>query len=159
IVGVGLLVAGESLSHYLLVLPPKIALKEAAAAPIEEHQDRYGDPLPPGALARLGTVRQRAPDSQLAVTADGKEIVTFSHDSTFRRFDVQTGALRAVRSLPEANAWGLLNWLSPRGTFALTAGISGAGKYHLNLWELSQGKVRHSLSLPGIPWGAAFSAN
>ncbi len=48
----------------------------AAAPPAEEKHDQYGDPLPPGAIARLGTTRFRT-DSKivyLAVSADRKMI-------------------------------------------------------------------------------------
>lgn len=38
--------------------------------------DRYGDPLPPGAIARLGTVRWRPPERQ----GSGQERISFSPD-------------------------------------------------------------------------------
>lgn len=118
---------------FAALVPPEALPNDAPAAPAEARKDRYGDPLPPGALARLGTVRQRAPESHLAVTADGKEIIALSRDLTVRRFDAQTGKLRSIRQLPKAcSVLQYQTWLSPRGTFALTEN-DGEPRYHLDV--------------------------
>jgi RNA polymerase sigma factor (sigma-70 family) len=56
------------------------------------------DPLPPGAILRLGTNRwrQRTPASFLACVADGKTVVSASADSRFYVWDFDTG--KALRS-------------------------------------------------------------
>src|SRR5438132_13960882 len=90
-----------------------LSLPAAGAGWCGQSQDRYGDPLPPGPPARLGTLRQRAPDADLAVTADGKEVVTVGPDLTVRRFDARTGKLRTTRQLPAGRPYH--TWLSPRG--------------------------------------------
>jgi RNA polymerase sigma factor (sigma-70 family) len=163
ILGVSLLAAGAGVSRYAAVVPPESAPKEAADSPAETRKDIHGDPLPPGALARLGTVRQRAPDSHLAVTADGREIVAVGDDLTVRRFDAQTGALRSIRQMPKAR--GMIQyrtWLSPHGTFALSANDSEP-HYHLDLWDLAEGKIRQKLPLSSEHdlsiCGAAFAAD
>src|SRR5205085_1562676 len=51
------------------------------------------DPLPPGAIARLGTVRFRHGDqiNAVVVAPDGKLLATGSRDGTLALWDVETG--------------------------------------------------------------------
>lgn len=74
--------------------------------------DRYGDSLPAGAIARLGTTRFRHGGSVLAVAyaADGKSLVTASEDETVRRWDAVSGKELARFAAPGFAA------LSPDGS-------------------------------------------
>jgi RNA polymerase sigma factor (sigma-70 family) len=78
--------------------------------------DRYGDPLPPRALARLGTVRFRHGDqvNQIALSPDGKSLVSASRDKTVRVWDLATG--REVRRFGPAARDALSVAFSPGGT-------------------------------------------
>src|SRR3954462_15326029 len=55
--------------------------------------DRNGDPLPAGALARLGTLRWRhaEPIVFAAFVQDGKAVLTGGQDQVFRLWDRATG--------------------------------------------------------------------
>src|SRR5712691_13389498 len=65
-------------------------------ASVRPGKDLAGDPLPPGALARLGTVRwrhsHRTADLATAFSPDGKIVVTVG-DGTLKRWDTATGKL------------------------------------------------------------------
>lgn len=70
--------------------PPQAAAKPEPPA---ERSDLYGDPLPPGALSRLGTLRWRQGLQQIhqfALAPDGKTIATAAL-STVSLWDLATG--------------------------------------------------------------------
>jgi RNA polymerase sigma factor (sigma-70 family) len=70
--------------------------------------DRFGDPLPEGALARLGTMRCRheGEATYLAFSADGKMLAATNRDGTILLFDTATGKrLHQIR--PEDAPFGI----------------------------------------------------
>src|SRR5262249_34328357 len=83
-----------------LLLPTGLAEGAQPTEPKGDGQkpktDLYGDLLPAGALARMGTARLRhGRGSTVAFAADGKTLITFGGDRTLRFWDVATG--RQVR--------------------------------------------------------------
>jgi RNA polymerase sigma factor (sigma-70 family) len=55
--------------------------------------DRYGDPLPPGAVVRLGTVRFRFGNIASAFLPDGKTVVSAEQGHGIKLWDARTGRL------------------------------------------------------------------
>lgn len=114
--------AGENMSRLLIVvlfrlssLPVGITAIAAAAIAAGQQQagsprvDLYGDPLPEGAVARLGSVRFsssiESPLRACAYTPDGKQIVSISADGKLRFWDRKSG--RETRSLEEPPSLGM----------------------------------------------------
>src|SRR5262245_56768839 len=72
---------------------PAAGAKEAAANPLPR-TDLHGDPLPIGALARMGTVRWRHHDDSaysLTFTPDGNTLISGGRDKTIRFWDARSG--------------------------------------------------------------------
>src|SRR5207249_3486704 len=64
-----------------------------APQPAKAAVDLFGDPLPPGAVARLGTVRLRHADTldHVAFSPDGKALLSLAADHVLRFWDPATG--------------------------------------------------------------------
>ena len=76
------------------VLSLLVSLTTATALAAEEPKPRtdlYGDPLPPGAVLRYGTIRLRHESANVAFLKDGKRIISCGHDGEMRIWDVATG--------------------------------------------------------------------
>src|SRR5262249_47969153 len=96
---------------------------DAAAPPPRQGGDRYGDPLPPGAVARLGTVRLRqslthgSTHCQLLFSLDGRELLSRG-ETGLRRWDLAGG--RLLDWLPDENRPAAMRLL-PDGKTLVTA--------------------------------------
>ncbi len=137
---------------------------EKVATPLPENKsqpaiDRFGDPLPERAIARLGTVRFRM-DGLVCACAwspDGKTLAAGSTDfspQTIRLFDAATG--KPIRQFREhAHAITSLAY-SPDGR-TLASGCQGG----IVLWDPATGKVLRRFSCnPGQfiqVWSVAFT--
>jgi RNA polymerase sigma factor (sigma-70 family) len=97
----GLVAAGVVVRQEMLAQPPrqqdpsarsKPGEKGTPAATAELPVDRQGDPLPPGALARLGTLRLRHGGQVYAVaySPDGSILASGARDSGIRLWDAAT---------------------------------------------------------------------
>jgi len=118
--------------------------------------DRYGDPLPPGAIARLGTMRWRHPTIiwDMAFSPDGKELTVAGYDKAIRYYDMEGRLLRALKIDVEGFAGspfgtrGRSLAIAPdRKTAAVLGFVNGLKTpYFLKCVELPSGKEITSLS-------------
>src|SRR5262249_35376096 len=153
------------------------AVKENIAV----HGDAFGDLLPEGALARLGTVRFRHADfvSLVAFLPDSKNLVSVGNDQTVRLWDVATGkemkrfGKPAVLSQDGVSSFTLGHLLRPEWRL-FYACLSGDGKLlatgladgPIQLWEVASGRQLHLIDrakvqipprVPGGPLVSEFS--
>jgi WD40 repeat protein len=122
---------------------------EVGPPPRELRVDRYGDPLPEGAVARLGTLRQRHPQAdRITFAPDGKSFVTTGPDGRVCAWEAATGRPLFQRRLPGPPDLG--KWVSPDGRRA--AVLTAAA---LEIWDLDRNRRTRSLPLGNAP---TFSA-
>ncbi|MBI3407914.1 MAG: SEL1-like repeat protein [Planctomycetes bacterium] len=104
--------------------------------------DQHGDPLPPGALARLGTERLRVktPVVAIAFARDGKTFVTAEHSGALCLWDAATGKeLRQLRG----SWYGVLSLaFCPDGKTLVTGDSHGT----VSVWDIATGEVRRQFS-------------
>lgn len=167
--------------------PPRpVGEKKTADPPVTgKRVDSLGDPLPDGAIMRLGTRRHRAHLYHPALPfhwqyrPDGKSYLVRHGNGTaseIRRIDAKTGAI--VESWPIPGSDGDLAWadtvvgFSPDGRYALLTNeyihhglIDSAQEWHLTLYDLSERKQVWSIAKklepkdwPGVRV-SVFSAN
>lgn len=108
--------------------------------PLEKTQkrvDRYGDPLPPGAIARLGTVRLRHSGrvNVVAFAPDGTALISGDEKGEMRLWDPATGKLLRTFVDPLHHCVGALAF-SPDGKW-FASGIA-----RLSLWNVADGTRR-----------------
>jgi WD40 repeat protein len=113
--------------------------------------DRAGDPLPGGALARLGTVRFRHGEYvHCAVfTRDGKTLITTGADAVIRLWEVPTG--RPLRQLEGHRGWVGNLALSRDGSTLASGGTWW--DHSLRVWDLASGKELRCLDRGDFPVG------
>jgi RNA polymerase sigma factor (sigma-70 family) len=102
----------------------------------EARADAHGDPLPPGALARLGTVRWHHGGAltHLAFGAGGKQIITAGPDGLLRAWDVANG--KELRRLGRAAGPPSAVAFTPDGSRAALADPDGT----VRVWDVASGK-------------------
>jgi hypothetical protein len=157
-----------SRSHHTLVCSlaawaalPLLAGLAAEGEPVSESRkaseskpartDRYGDRLPPGVLARLGTPRLCQPGTYwMAFSPDGNMLASMDHyQLTVRIWDVKTGEqigqFETVRSRVRGGAWGpgpSFLAFSPGGELLATASVMDAS---VRLWDVRARRLLHTV--------------
>jgi WD40 repeat protein len=103
-----------SLVLLLAGLRPSAVGQHPKAEGRETTADVYGDPLPAGAIARLGTIRWRHGDGTtfVAFLPGGKVLLSVGTDATVRQWDVATGKELRRFGVPRTNT-GIADFLAP----------------------------------------------
>src|SRR5260370_15812527 len=141
-------------SHVPVALVAWLALGSARVAAEDQKsapgRDRYGDPLPKGAVARLGTLRWRhilrdgSGFATLTLSPDGKQVAS-QGDVGLRVWDAATGKpLDWLRPTPSVKA----AVFTPDGKMLLTAtnppdprATPSQARWLIQHWEEGSGKV------------------
>jgi WD40 repeat protein len=124
-----------------------VVIPAGAGAPArageQTRTDLYGDPLPRGALMRLGSMRLRHPGLKMAFSADGKTLLSFSaRERTIRHWDPVSGRETRCVSLHGAERMTrpfLTAWNEK-------AVVLGTGE-QLVSWDAATGKERRRIKL------------
>jgi RNA polymerase sigma factor (sigma-70 family) len=118
--------------------PVAAAPKEPIADKPQPRTDALGDPLPDGAIARLGTVRLRhgGLTTFAAFTSDSKRLVSRGDDGV-RVWDAATGKQLRYFAPEPGKIWGATD-LSSDGKMLAAALESREG--HIDFWDISSGK-------------------
>lgn len=126
--------------------PENKAEAPAPARPAEDKQarkDRYGDPLPPGAIARLGTMRLRHQQSVNSVvfTRDSKTAIASSISGDIVFWDVATGC--EARRIQAGGPGKMLHTLaiSADGKILASGGNVPGARSEICLWDVETGKL------------------
>jgi RNA polymerase sigma factor (sigma-70 family) len=136
----------------LLALPSEMAQQPPPAVRPQEAAKRvdfFGDPLPQGALARLGTVRFRHGDRIYSevITPDGKTLASRGFDGAVRLWDTGSGKELARVDLPYPGDWTNTLSLSPDGKHLATA-TWVENRNRILVWDVAERKLARRMDLP-----------
>ena len=146
-----------STTRMVLIFSLALVVGVGGATPAEElkpaRADRYGDPLPPGALMRLGTIRFRHGDSinAAAYSPDGKTLATAGYGGTIRLWDAATGKQVAVFQRENKASITSLAFspdgktLAAAGSFARSPTTLKDLPTELVCWDVAKGEARLSI--------------
>ena len=109
--------------------------KAANMGKMQPRTDQEGVPLPPGGIARLGTTRLRPMASELAFR-DDRTLVTCGSNRVLRFWDVATGTVKKVHSLP---GWDTNKLILSRDGKRLAL-MEGEGTMGVSVWDVDSGK-------------------
>src|SRR5207245_843841 len=114
-----------------------------ATAADKPRLDTHGDPLPDGAIARLGTVRFRGQFQGAALSPDGKTLAV-SNFQALTLFDVATG--KTIKTLRNERGIGMASVVfSPDGKMLASTDHGNA----IQLWDIASGQPVRQISSPG----------
>jgi WD40 repeat protein len=149
-----------------VLLAAAVAAPEAPTPGAPARRDAYGDPLPPHALVRIGTVRWRTDAVFLAFLAGGKTLVTADRwpGAAIRLWDAATGVERRRFAVPCKMLASVALWPDGR-TLALNytdepdlrAVLLGTVGGPVVLWDAATGKEVCRLDARRMALGLAFS--
>jgi WD40 repeat protein len=112
--------------------------------------DAFGDPLPQGALIRVGTIRFRHAEGVTCsvFSPDGKTVFSASYDGTVRQWDVATG--KELRRFVGHRGWVRQLALSADGTLLASGGEGPSADEPavIWIWDVSTAKERGRLNGP-----------
>jgi RNA polymerase sigma factor (sigma-70 family) len=114
----------------------------------EVKTDAYGDPVPEGALVRMGTIRFRHADAVhcTVFAPDGKTLISCGCDGVIRLWDVATG--KELRRFVGHRGRISLIALSPNGGLLASWGMTGSNGDGVRVWEIATGKEMRRLQGP-----------
>jgi RNA polymerase sigma factor (sigma-70 family) len=147
VLGMGLAAAAAgALAHYEPAAAPPQDGQPTARDAGQPRTDRYGDPLPGGAVARIGTTRLRAGSadstSSLVYTPDGKSLVACDAGKLIRVWDPATG--KEQRRIEPPGGDGIFAFaLAPDGKTLATAGLQSPV---IRLWGVATGQELRQLA-------------
>jgi WD40 repeat protein len=114
----------------------------------EPATDLYGDPLPQGAVARMGSTRLRHSAAAVAFAPDGKSFATAGQDRMIRLWDTASGKeIRVFKG--HASSVSAVGF-SADGKKLYSAGFDGT----IREWDAAEAKELQSIKLPPNPRGS-----
>ena len=118
----------------------------AKAAPKQPRTDVHGDPLPPGALARLGTIRLRHLSPTVIFSADGKALLSAGGDGTIRTWEPATGKEKRRVRVQVTDGFA-----HPEVFVADGKTVAGMLSQDLCVWDTATGKELKRFSVGKVP--------